>query len=223
MAASASSSNTGRGAIATAISVVVLAAYCVALHLLIVDRSLPRTTLAFALAPWALALLSICARNRRYWLVPIVALVVAIAVGLGLWRFGDALAARVDHIVYLENLAFNMFLALVFAITLRPGREALVTRLARTVRGGDMPDAIVPYTRAVTAAWAIYFVAIAAISTFLFVTQSREAWSLFINVLVWPLTAAMFVVEYAVRLRVLRDLDHVSLLATMRAFMHRAS
>ena len=128
MAASASSSNTGSGAIATAISVVVLAAYCVALHLLIVDRSLPRTTLAFALAPWALALLSVCARNRRYWLVPIaamvVALVVAIATGPGFWRFGDALAARVDHIVYLENLAFNMFLALVFAITLRPGREA---------------------------------------------------------------------------------------------------
>ena len=156
-------------------------------------------------------------------MLPIVASVIGLVVGFIFWRFGDALASQVDRVVYLENLAFNLLLALVFAITLRPGREAFVTRLARGVRGGDMPDAIVPYTRAVTAAWAIYFVAIAAISTFLFLTQSREVWSLFINILVWPLTAAMFIIEYAVRVRVLRDLDHVSLFTTMRAFMHRAS
>ncbi len=196
-----------------------IAPYCVALHLLIAERTMPRVTLALALTPWALAALSICVRTRRYWILPIV----AIAIGFALWRFGDVLAARVERVVYLENLAFDLFLALVFAITLRSGHEALVTRLARAVRGGSMPDAIVPYTRAVTAAWAIYFVALAAISTLLFFTQSRVVWSLFINVLVWPLTVAMFVVEYAVRLRVLRDLDHVSLMATMRAFMHRAS
>ena len=131
-------------------------------------------------------------------------------------------SVRVDHVVYLENLAFNLFLALMFAITLWPGREALVTRLARTARHGDMPDAVVGYTRAITAAWALYFVAIALVSTVLFFAQPRETWSLFINVLVWPLTATMFVAEYAVRLRVLRGLDHISLIATMRAYMHRA-
>lgn len=219
MAAPASSSTTRRSALAAAASVLVVIAYCIALHLLIADRSMPRVALAFALAPWAVASVSLCAKRRRYGLLPIAAVVV----GLVVWRFGDALAARVDRVVYLENLAFNLFLALVFAITLRPGREAFVTRLARGVRGGEMPDAIVPYTRAVTAAWALYFVAIAAVSTFLFLAQAREVWSLFINVLVWPLTAAMFVIEYAVRVRVLRGLDHVSLFATMRAFMHRAS
>ncbi len=219
MAASASSSNTGRGAIAAAISALAVAAYCVALHLLIADNTLPRVALGLALAPWALASLSICAKAKRYWLLPIV----AIGAGLILWRCGDVLASRVDRVVYLENLAFNLFLALVFAITLRPGHEALVTRLARALRGGEMPEPIVPYTRAVTAVWAIYFVAVAAISTLLFFTQSREAWSLFINVLVWPLTAAVFVIEYLVRLRVLRDFEHISLFATMRAFLHRAS
>ena len=209
----------GRGAVATAIGVLALAAYFVALHLLIADRSKPRLALALALAPWVLAALSIFTRKRRYWLLPIVA---AIA-GLVFWRFGDVLAARVDHVLYLENLAFMLFLSMMFAITLRPGREALVTKLARSVRGGDMPDAVVRYTRAVTAAWALYFVAIATISTVLFLTQPRAIWSLFVNVLVWPLTAGMFVVEYAIRLRVLRDLDHVSLIATVRAFMQRSS
>ena len=149
--------------------------------------------------------------------------VVAIVGGLVLWRFGAVLEARVDRVVYLENLAFNLFLTLVFALTLRPGSEALVTRLARAVRKGNMPEGIVPYTRAVTAAWASYFVIVAAISTVFYFTQSRELWSLFVNVLVWPLTAAMFAVEYWVRLRVLRDIEHVSLLATMRAFVRRAS
>lgn len=231
MAATASSSNTGRGAIVTAIGVLAVAAYCVALHLLIADGARPRVALALALAPWGLALLSMGMKGKSkrrakfepkfepYWL----AAGVAVAIGLVVWRYGDVLAARVERVVYFENLAFDLFLALVFAITLRPGHEALVTRLARIVRGGHMPEAIVPYTRAVTAAWAIWFVAIAAASTLLYFTQSRETWSLFINVLIWPLTAAMFVVEYLVRLRVLRDFEHVSLLAGMRAFKHRAS
>ncbi len=184
---------------------------------------MPRAALALALAPWVVALVALCARRKRSDKSCWVLLVAAIAVGLVLWRFDAALEARVDRVVYLENLAFNLFLTLVFAVTLRPGSEALVTRLARTVRGGNMPDGIVPYTRAVTAAWAIYFVVVTAISTILYFTQSREIWSLFVNVLVWPLTAAMFAVEYCVRLRVLRDIEHVSLLATMRAFMRRAS
>ena len=196
-----------------------LVAYCVALHLLIAQRNMPRVALALALAPGLAAVLSICARNKRRWSVPIV---MGISGGV-LWRFGDALAASVDHVLYFENLAFDLLLALVFAITLRPGREALVTRLARIVHGGTIPDVIVPYTRAVTAVWAIYFIALGSISTLLFFTQSREAWSLFINVLVWPMTVALFAIEYAVRLRVLRDVDHVSLWTTMRAFRHRAS
>ena len=219
MTAPASSSTSRRGVLATVASVVVLVAYCIALHLLIAEQAMPRVALALALVPLVFACVSLCAKSRRFWLLP----VVAIVAGLILWRFGDALASRVDRVVYLENFAFNLLLALVFATTLRPGREALVTKLARVVRGGNMPAAIVPYTRAVTAAWAIYFVAITAISTVLFFTQSREAWSLFVNVLVWPLTATMFVIEYAVRVRVLRDVDHVSVWATMRAFMHRAS
>lgn len=196
-----------------------LVAYCVALHLLIAQRNMPRVALALALAPGLLAGLSIGAKSRHAWSVPIV---MGLFGGV-LWRFGDALAAGVDHVLYFENLAFDLLLALVFAITLRPGREALVTRLARIVHGGTIPDVIVPYTRAVTAVWAIYFIALASISTLLFFTQSREAWSLFINVLVWPITVALFAIEYAVRLRVLRDVDHVSLWTTMRAFRHRAS
>lgn len=219
MVASISSPNVGRGPIAVAISALAVGAYCVVLHLLLADGTLPRLALGLAIAPWALASLSFCARKRRYWMLPIVASVV----GVVLWRFGNALASHVDHLVYFENLAFMLFLALMFAFTLRPGGEALVTRLARSVRGSDMPDAIVPYTRAVTAAWALFFVAIATVSTILFLTQSRETWSLFVNVLVWPLIAMMFVAEYAIRLRVLRDLDHVSLIATLRAFMQRSS
>ena len=211
--------NPRRDALVTAAGVLVLIGYCAALHFLITRGTMPRVALGLALAPAVLAVVSMCAGNRRHWIVPIAAIVFCIV----LWRFGGALAARVDRVLYFENVAFDLLLALVFAITLRPGREALVTRLARIVHGGTIPDVIVPYTRAVTAVWATYFIALASISTLLFFTQSREAWSLFINVLVWPLTVGLFAIEYAVRLRVLRDVDHVSLWATMSAFRHRAS
>ena len=203
-------------------SALAFAAYLVLLHVLIVSREMPVLTLTMVVAPWIVALGSALLAPRPS-AVPValralLAIVVLAALVAVLWKYGQPLAARADLMLYLENLVFMMALAAMFAITLRRGREPLITRLARTARNGDMPPSVIRYTRAITAAWALFFIAVAAVSTLLFVTRSLDAWSAFVNLAMWPLVAAMFAVEYAIRRRVLRDVSHVSMMTGVQAF-----
>jgi uncharacterized membrane protein len=93
----------------------------------------------------------------------------------------------------------------------------LVTHLARRVHG-TLPDDITSYTRHVTWAWCLLFGAMALASLLLFAFAPLETWSLFVNVLTFPLVAGMFVVEYTYRLLRYRTFSHVSLFAAVRAF-----
>jgi uncharacterized membrane protein len=80
------------------------------------------------------------------------------------------------------------------------------------------------YTRQVTWAWTIYFLATVALSTLLFFFGSGEAWSIFANVLGMPLTVAMFVIEFAIRHRVLPPEERGTLRDGWRAWkMHSAA
>ena len=93
--------------------------------------------------------------------------------------------------------------------------------LARTVRRGVMPSAVIAYTRRVTIAWTLFFLACAATSLALYRYAPVETWSLFVNLLIWPAMAAMFVVEHAIRLRVLPHVEHTSLVAGIKAYADR--
>jgi uncharacterized membrane protein len=56
------------------------------------------------------------------------------------------------------------------------------------------------------------------LSCVLYLLKFIEAWSLLANILTPLLVGAMFVVEYAVRLRVLPHWERVGILASVRAF-----
>ena len=104
-----------------------------------------------------------------------------------------------------------------FGRTLVPGREAFITRLARHARGGALPPGMESYTRRLTFAWCVFFAAQLAISALLLRFGSLESWSLFINVLNFPLLALMFAVDYLYR--VLRFGDSpASLTSAVRAY-----
>ena len=206
-----------------AVTVIVAIAYLVAIHWSIVDHTMPSLTLMLIAAPWLIAIASACAKT-------IVGRPIArVVVTVGFFVAGTALVARggsllrdrVDALVYIENLIFMLSLAALFAISLIGPRDALITRLARMARRDDMPALVIRYTRRVTLAWALFFVAVAAISTVLYTTQSRETWSAFVNLALWPLTALAFGIEYAIRVRSLPPIDHLSPLASMRLFMQR--
>lgn len=90
-------------------------------------------------------------------------------------------------------------LAAVFAATLRPGRTALITRIALQRHGDALGGPARRYLHALTRAWAVFFAALALGSALLARFGPFEAWSLLVNVLVWPLIGAMFLGDYALR------------------------
>ncbi len=118
--------------------------------------------------------------------------------------------------------AGQLMLAVVFGRTLLAGREPLCTRFARLVHGTLRPD-VERYTRAITVAWTLFFVVLFVASIALYLPGALEAWSILANILTWILVAAMFVAEYAIRHRVLKDWEHVSFGTAVRAFAHHVS
>jgi len=99
-------------------------------------------------------------------------------------------------------------LLITFALTLRPGHEALITAMARKMHGnihGGIEEELAQYTRRVTIAWCGFFALQLATSITLFWVAPLVIWSFFVNILDIPLVATMFLAEYCVRLRVLRN------------------
>lgn len=152
----------------------------------------------------------------------VVALIVrsraALLVGLLLVAvLGAAWLSHQQIFAALPSVTLNLMLASVFAVTLRRGETPLIVRIAEfgavraiegTVRGTDgaLPPEFVRYLRALTCAWMIFFVTMAAMSLVLMLYAPFEWWSLFVNVLMWPLVALMFTAEWVVRRIGFRDL-----------------
>jgi len=170
-----------------------------------------------ALSPVLTALLVLAVRTRRFaWFALAAGIVIALAVLLA--RQG---AAALTLLYPLPSVVIYVLLLWWFGRTLAPGREALVTGLARHVHG-TLPPEIEAYTRRVTWAWCVFFAAMAFASVTLFALAPLEAWSLFANILTGPLIGLMFIGEYVYRISRYRDFAHVSLLTTVRVFRDRA-
>jgi len=125
-----------------------------------------------------------------------------------LFKLGFVTASALTH------WAIYTTLLLTFALTLLPGREPLISAMARRMHGG-MSDEMMVYTRRVTIAWSVFCAAQLATSVTLFCFAPLVVWSFFVNILDLPLVAAMFAAEYAVRLRALRDPPRHSLAAIL--------
>jgi uncharacterized membrane protein len=154
--------------------------------------------LALALAPLTAATFGAAARSdRRAWLLPLWFLGCA-----ALWLARAPLAQHFEWGLYLEHVSFNLAMAVLFGHTLLSGREPMCSRFASVVHGSLTP-AVARYTRRITAAWMLFFIAMAGVSTLLFALTSIVSWSTFANYLMLPLVAAMFIAEYGYRRLVL--------------------
>jgi uncharacterized membrane protein len=116
------------------------------------------------------------------------------------------------------HAAINLFLLWYFGRTLSGDREALITGFARRAHS-TIPPYIVAYTRQVTVAWCVFFAAQVLLSAILFVVASPDAWSLFVNVLSFPLIVLMFIAEYLFRITRFPDYPHVSIWQGVEAFL----
>jgi uncharacterized membrane protein len=115
----------------------------------------------------------------------------SVLLGATVWSHQQVLAA-------LPSIALNLMLASVFGATLRQGDTPLIVRIAEFERGTLAPQ-FASYLRALTHAWTIFFVTMAGLSLVLILYAPFEWWSLFANVLTWPLIGLMFAAEWMVR------------------------
>lgn len=196
-----------------ALAVVLSVCFAVLAHFAIIE-GFPRSVGALlSVIPISLFVLWAVRRSRQR----AGAAALVLVAGAGLWFGWSALERNFPSVFFLEHAGGSLILALTFGRTLVGDREALCTKLARVVHGPLAPN-VVLYTRRVTLAWAIFFATIFTVSALLYLGHFIAAWSLLANILNPILIGAMFVVEYAIRLRVLPDHERVGILGGIRAF-----
>jgi uncharacterized membrane protein len=169
--------------------------------------------LALAAIPLLLVALWVAksARNKLLWILVLVGAAAAVYAVEQQEQLGLAAMAALTH------AGINLFMLWIFGRTLRAGREPLITGFARKVHG-TLPAYIEAYTRRVTIMWCVFFVTQIVVSSALFAFATRDAWSLFVNMLSLPLVALMFVAEYAYRVVRYRTYEHASILKGIQMF-----
>jgi uncharacterized membrane protein len=171
-------------------------------------------TVAVALAPFAALLALLLWRSGKALALAGGSLVAAV-----LFFFSwPALLKNVALLYYLQHAGANLTLGVLFGRSLFAPREALVTQFARLAHGGVLSATKTRYTRHVTVAWAIFFLLNVLVSTTLFLFAAHETWSIFANLLTMPLVISMFIVEQAVRVRVLPPEDRSGFSDTIRGY-----
>jgi uncharacterized membrane protein len=166
-------------------------------------------------APLSLALLGLLWQTRLRWSA---LALIALLAGL-LYRQAEALVAHAVWLYFLQDTGSNLLGCVIFARSLLPGQEALCSRMARFARGGALTPYVARYTYILSFVWAAYFAGCAALGAALFLSGHVEAWSWFANVLTWPLTALLFLLEYPVRLCLVPRAERATLAETVRGII----
>ena len=164
-------------------------------------------------------LAALLAWYRQQRVIAALAALATAGLALQAWR-GGGLAA--ESIYFIEHVAIHVLLAIVFGVTLRAGRESLITTLARRVHGSLTPDMAI-YTRKVTWTWTVYFVTMAALSLALFALVPFSTWAAFAGLATPFAMLALFVGEYLLRYRLHPEFERATLAQSVRAYANRSA
>jgi uncharacterized membrane protein len=170
------------------VPILALVLYPLATHALVV---LGRPQIALAgLAAVSLFFLTAGARVGWRWPGLYTLLAAAAAVSL---------AAGEPYALFLPPLLVNLALAALFAASLRRAAVPVVERFMHAEFPNGVPDELRPYARRLTWQWVAFFIAMAAISAALAAWAPLALWSLFANVLIYPLVASLFLLQHGWR------------------------
>lgn len=167
-----------------------------------------------SVGPVLLIGLLLLARWTNLW----VGAVAAVAVAAGLYRFWPSIKQHFEWADLAQMVGIFGFLALGFARSLLSGRVPMCTELANKLHGPLLP-AEIRYTRYATLAWAVLYVLITLGTLLLFFFASRDTWSIFVNFISFGLMLLMFIVDHALRLRLLPHANRSGILAALRQFL----
>jgi uncharacterized membrane protein len=151
------------------------------------------------------------------WNGALTALLAAAATAYLLRAFWPLFAQNFSIVYLVQQVGFYSIMAFTFGRSLRKGRVPLCTHIADTVHGPlSAPE--LRYTRKVTLAWVIFFLLNVAATFLLFEFAPLRLWSVFVNFCSLPLILLMFAAEYAVRRRVLPQVESSGLIAALRVY-----
>ena len=170
----------------------------------------------FGLAPLIALVLLLSRRSGQRFVLRAVSTFTLLAMGFAMvW---PRLQAHPAWLYFLQHALGNLLLATIFGRSLFGGRQALVTYFASFSHRPTLSPLVARYTRHVTLAWTLFFLSMASISTLLFALAPVEFWSIFANLLSFPLVVGMFLGEYLVRRRVLPIHERTSIMGSIRAY-----
>lgn len=141
----------------------------------------------------------------------------------GSWLAWSFIQQHTRFIFLIQDIGLMTVLLATFGRTLQREHKPLCVLFAEIIHGGKLPAEHERYARKVTVAWVIFFALMIVTSTLLFFLTSLATWSLFVNFFTLPLVGLMFVVEFAVRRRVLVDLPTGHILDAVRAYMNNSA
>jgi uncharacterized membrane protein len=142
-------------------------------------------------------------------------------IGAGAGTILAALTLGAEHndlLLRIPPITVTLGLALLFGESLRPGRVALIVRIAAHFRG-TLPASVRDYSERLTLIWTCIFVALAVESALLAAFADPFWWSVVTNFVNYVLIIGFFVVEYVVRRRILRDVPHEPFLEYVGSLM----
>jgi uncharacterized membrane protein len=151
------------------------------------------------------------------WSGALLAVLTAAATALLLRAFWPLFTANFSIVYLSQQCGFYAIMAFSFGRSLLEGRVPLCTRLADKIHG-PLSALELRYTRNVTIAWVVFFLANMLVTFLLFEFAPLRVWSLFVNFFSLPLILLMFAAEYAVRRRVLPYVQRNGLIATLRVY-----
>ena len=125
--------------------------------------------------------------------------------------------SQLDKIVllYVPPVAINLWLMMLFGMSLRKDSLPLISRIARLERGELTPE-LARYTRRLTWIWTLLFLAMASEALLLALFAPLALWSWFANVWNYVFVASLFAGEYVYRRVRFAHYGHASPLALFR-------
>jgi uncharacterized membrane protein len=145
------------------------------------------------------------------------ALVLTAALCALLRHYWSFLITEFSTVYLLQQCGFYGLMAWTFGRSLYNGRTPLCTEFADKIHG-PLSALELRYTRSVTRAWVLFFLGNLGVTFVLFAFASLRTWSFFVNFISLPLVLLMFVAEFAVRRRVLPQVQRHGLIATLRIY-----
>lgn len=197
----------------------VMAAWAVAAHIGSSGRGSPDLNAILGVAPIVAVIAMLLWRARH----PLWAAGGGVLLAGALAWLWPLLRQNVALLYFVQHLGVNLAFATLFGKTLFGPGDALITRFARIVHNGVLSGRQLGYTRQVTLAWALFFLANATVSTLLYALAPPTVWSFYANLLTAPLVGLMFAAEHLWRMRVLPPEERPSIAEVVRVWRLRAA